>query len=388
MNAGHALWQFANDISIGDIIFAKQGVNFILGHGIVTSGYIYDPKRSEFHHIRQVNWIHKGEWENPGHGVLKTLTDITRYTENIGKLETLILGEAASFDQDDDEIKYAKYYEMDFLIDVYISRGRYAALKGLLTRKKNVILQGVPGVGKTFAAKRLAFSIMGEKDTSRVQVVQFHQSYSYEDFVMGFRPDGNGFHLAEGPFYKFCKTAEEDDDRPYFCIIDEINRGNLSKIFGELLMLIESDKRGEEIRLLYKNEMFSVPKNVHIIGMMNTADRSLAMIDYALRRRFAFFDMEPAFQSSGFKARQVEIDNAKYNKLVSVVEDINADIEVSLGAGFRIGHSYFCMDGDVDDEWLSSVVEYEIVSLLSEYWFDDLSKAEDKVNLLRAAING
>jgi len=137
---------------------------------------------------------------------------------------------------------YSRYSEVDFLNEVYIDKKLYVKLRGLLTRKKNVILQGVPGVGKTFAAQRLAFSIMGEKDTSRVQVVQFHQSYSYEDFVMGFRPDGNSFHLAEGPFYKFYKTAEKDDDRPYFFIIDEINRGSLSKIFGELLMLIESDK--------------------------------------------------------------------------------------------------------------------------------------------------
>ncbi|GHV36835.1 hypothetical protein FACS1894187_12170 [Synergistales bacterium] len=163
-----------------------------------------------------------------------------------------------------------------------------------------MILQGAPGVGKTFAAKRLAFSIIGKEDDRRVKIVQFHQSYSYEDFVMGYRPDGRGFCLAEGPFYQFCKIAEkDDDDRPYFFIIDEINRGNLSKIFGELLMLIENDKRGEKnaLRLLYKDEDFFVPENVHIIGMMNTADRSLAMIDYALRRRFVFFDMEPAFDS-------------------------------------------------------------------------------------------
>ena len=128
--------------------------------------------------------------------------------------------------------------------------------------------------GKTFTAKRLAYSLIGEKDPSRVQMVQFHQSYSYEDFMMGYRPtETGGFTLAEGPFYRFCEKARADDtDRPYFFIIDEINRGNISKIFGELLMLIEADKRGHDLRLLYKNETFSVPANVHIIGMMNTAD--------------------------------------------------------------------------------------------------------------------
>jgi len=225
-----------------------------------------------------------------------------------------------------------------------------------------------------------------------VKVVQFHQSYSYEDFMMGYRPDGGGFRLAEGPFYKFCKAAEGDDERPYFFIIDEINRGNLSKIFGELLMLIEGGKRGEKnaLRLLYKDEQFSVPANIHIIGMMNTADRSLAMIDYALRRRFAFFDMEPAFQSDGFKARQVAIQNPKFDALVSVVEALNRTIgeDVSLGVGFRIGHSYFCTNDVVDNAWLYSVIDYELVPLLNEYWFDEPSKVESWTARLRGAVNG
>ncbi|MDR0654463.1 MAG: EVE domain-containing protein, partial [Synergistaceae bacterium] len=246
------------------------------------------------------------------------------------------------------ETAHQDYSESDFLREVYITPERYAALKGLLLRKKNLILQGAPGVGKTFAAQRLAFSIMGERDRNRVKIVQFHQSYSYEDFVMGYRPDGGGFRLAEGPFYKFCKTAERDAKRPFFFIIDEINRGNLSKVFGELLMLIEGDKRVENnaIMLLYRDEQFFVPENVHIIGMMNTADRSLAMIDYALRRRFVFFDMEPAFASDGFKARQREIRNPKFDALIKAVEALNKEIEEdsSLGKGFRIGHSYFCED--------------------------------------------
>ena len=209
---------------------------------------------------------------------------------------------------------------------------------------------------------------------------------------MGWRPDGASFVLSEGPFYKFCKTANDDDERPYFFIIDEINRGNLSKIFGELLMLIEEDKRGKSIRLLYKDEQFSVPDNIHIIGMMNTADRSLAMIDYALRRRFAFFDLRPAFQSDGFVKYQEYIGNHKFNSLISVVEKLNAEIgkDASLGDGFRIGHSYFCVDEDVsiDDDWLSAVVEYELIPLLNEYWFDEPSKAEGWTKQLRGAVNG
>jgi KaiC/GvpD/RAD55 family RecA-like ATPase len=388
------LWQFVHEVAVGDIVFAKRGVGMIVGRGVVESDYIFDDSRGEFKHIHKVNWTQKGEWEHPGQAVKKTLTDITPDTEYVERLEALVLGESDQPEIDDElEIKYPDYSEADFLGEVYISAERYATLKGLLLRKKNVILQGAPGVGKTFAAQRLAFSIMGEKDTSRVKIVQFHQSYSYEDFVMGYRPNENGgFTRAEGPFYKFCKTAEGDDERPYFFVIDEINRGNLSKIFGELLMLIEGDKRGEKnaLRLLYKDEQFSVPENVHIIGMMNTADRSLAMIDYALRRRFAFFDMEPAFQSDGFKARQAAIQNSKFDALVATVESLNKIIgeDASLGMGFRIGHSYFCTNDIVDDAWISSVIEYELVPLLNEYWFDEPSKVESWTVRLRGVLNG
>ncbi len=285
------------------------------------------------------------------------------------------------------------YSEADFLNEVYMSPEQYATLRGLLLRKKNIILQGAPGVGKTFVAQRLAFSIMRQKDTGRVQVIQFHQSYSYEDFIMGYRPNGSGFILVEGPFYRFCKKAESDGQRPYFFIIDEINRGNLSKIFGELLMLIENAKRGKEyaVRLLYKEELFYVPANVYIIGMMNTADRSLAMIDYALRRRFAFFDMEPAFNSDGFREHQkTALQNPKFQKLVNAINKLNEDIakDPSLGIGFRIGHSYLCTNDEVTDDWLHAVVEYEVLPLLNEYWFDEPSRIQAWTEQLRNAVNG
>jgi len=386
-NDVHAVWQFAHDVREGDVVYAKLGVKSIIGRGIVTSGYIFDVSRSEYNHIHSIQWTHKGEWEHPGQAAVKTLTDITPYTEYVEQLEVLVTGTIVN----PPPPPIPKYSEQDFLGEVYMSPERYATLKGLVRRKKNVILQGAPGVGKTYTAQRLAFSIMGEKDTSRVKVVQFHQSYTYEDFVMGYRPDESGFRLVEGPFYEFCKEAEKED-REYFFIIDEINRGNMSKIFGELLMLIESDKRGEKnaIRLLYSGEQFWVPPNVHIIGMMNTADRSLAMIDYALRRRFAFFEMEPAFSSDGFRTYRTTIQNPKFDALVSTVENVNEAIagDGSLGSGFRIGHSYFCAPGIVDEAWLSDIVEFELIPLLNEYWFDEPSKAENWANHLRSAIRG
>ena len=292
-------------------------------------------------------------------------------------------------DDCDDEL-FEEYTVEDFLGEVFMKKDEYELLSELLLTKKNIILQGAPGVGKTFMAKRLAYSILGCKDKKRVQIVQFHQSYSYEDFIVGYRPVGNGFELEYGPFYEFCKRAEKDN-RPYFFIIDEINRGNVSKIFGELLMLIEADKRDESLKLLYTKEEFSVPENVHIIGMMNTADRSLAIIDYALRRRFAFYDVRPAFNNSMFIEMAEQKESEGLTRLISYVKLLNEDIrkDDSLGSGFEVGHSYFCTSPDtqIDKKWIKSTVEYEIIPLINEYWFDDRDKIDEWSEKLRGVEN-
>ncbi|MCX4374854.1 MAG: AAA family ATPase [Lachnospiraceae bacterium] len=270
------------------------------------------------------------------------------------------------------------YTKAEFLSEVYMTEDKYHILVSLLRRKKNLILQGAPGVGKTFAAKRLAYSIMGEKDDTRIAFVQFHQSYSYEDFILGYKPQGEGFALTEGVFYRFCIKAQKHPDKDYFFIIDEINRGNMSKIFGELLMLIEKDYRGSETVLAYGATPFSVPENLYLIGMMNTADRSLAMIDYALRRRFSFFEMEPSFDAKGFQAYQESLHNETFNALIKQIIRLNNEIQEddSLGEGFRIGHSYFCGQENCTKEWMQSVVYYDIIPMLEEYWFDNKQKVQ------------
>lgn len=386
-NASLETWQFLHELKPGDVIFAKSGLHTILGRGVVTSEYIYDESQEEYRNIRKVNWTHKGEWAHPGNAITKVLTDVTVYTEYVEQLNALFV------DEEDDEVEETVidspvYTEDDFLNEVYMSSSAYNKLRKLLMYKKNVILQGAPGVGKTFAAKRLAYSIMGQKDPSRVMMIQFHQSYSYEDFIMGFRPASTGFELKKGPFYTFCKKAEQDPENDYFFIIDEINRGNLSKIFGELFMLIEGDKRGTPLQLLYSDEKFAVPSNLYIIGMMNTADRSLAMLDYALRRRFAFYEFVPAFDSDGFCAYCDTKQNEKFNKLIAVIQRLNADIEkdAALGKGFRIGHSYFCTEEEIDDLWLDSIITYEILPLLEEYWFDEPETVHQWELRLREAI--
>ncbi|RLJ72279.1 AAA family ATPase [Salisediminibacterium halotolerans] len=303
--------------------------------------------------------------------------ELTQYHSNLAEEKT------PYGDEGSEEIN--SYSKEDFLAEVFISEASYNTITALLDRKKNLILQGAPGVGKTFAAKRLAYSQMGEKDESRIMMIQFHQSYAYEDFIMGYRPNENGFVLQEGPFYQFCKMAADDPEQSYYFIIDEINRGNLSKIFGELMMLIEGDKRGDELKLTYTNEPFSVPENVYLIGMMNTADRSLAIIDYALRRRFSFYELEPAFETESFAnhLREQGAQEEMIEKINWRIGRLNEEIsqDVNLGPGFRIGHSYFTDYNDSED-WYDEIIQYEIAPLIKEYWFDEEEKAEQKIQEL------
>ena len=523
VNDSLAVWQFSKEMKPGDIVFAKRGMSKIIGRGIVESDYMYNDNLTDFKHIRKVKWTDVGEWDAIGKNAMKTLTNITSYTDYVEKLNQLIDGKneqllettdknywwlvgnpkiwslsgmrvgeeqeytlynenghkrkvfqnfldanvgdvvigyestptkqivnlltisrssdgqtiafkntetlptpidfstlksipglenmeymknqqgsffkvtADEYDvimemvRGDNPIpkqeKKEKYTKSNFLDEVYVNYLDYERLESLLLRKKNLILQGAPGVGKTFAAKRLAYAIMGEKDDSRVMQVQFHQNYSYEDFVMGYKPnEEGGFELKNGVFYRFCKRAAADTEHKYFFIIDEINRGNLSKIFGELLMLIENDYRDKPIQLAYKDEMFAVPSNLYIIGMMNTADRSLAMIDYALRRRFSFFEMKPGFNSPAFEEGIRKLHDPQLNNLVKAIVELNKVIENddSLGSGFCIGHSYLCNLGYYYE--LENIVEYDIIPMLREYWFDNDERFNQEAQKLRVSI--
>ncbi len=271
------------------------------------------------------------------------------------------------------------------LNDIFITKTTVHKILSSLNYKKNIILQGPPGVGKTFIARRLAYLTMAYQAPNRVKMIQFHQSYSYEDFIQGYKPEeGGGFKLKNGIFYNFCKTAQADPTHNYFFIIDEINRGNLSKIFGELMLLIEADKRGLEfaIPLTYSEdgEMFYIPENLYLIGLMNTADRSLAVVDYALRRRFAFINMEPVLEEkfveflrkTGIPEELATFISTKITTLNKIIED-----EPNLGKGFFIGHSYFCSNINAKNpiSWYNQIIENEIGPMLEEYWYDEPSRA-------------
>lgn len=286
--------------------------------------------------------------------------------------------------------KLEKYSKKDALEEIFIEPMDLNEILDILEHKKNIILQGPPGVGKTFIAKKIAYALMGKKDNSKIIMIQFHQSYSYEDFIQGYRPNNEGkFDLKYGIFYDFCRMAINDEDNKYFFIIDEINRGNLSKIFGELMMLIESDKRGSDfaVPLTYSetgDDKFYIPENIYLIGTMNTADRSLALVDYALRRRFSFIGLSPKFENNKFQEhlKAKGVTNVIINKIVQKMTDLNVKIandKKNLGRGFVIGHSYFCpLEETILDSnnWYRKVIKSEIAPLMREYWFDDEDQAE------------
>lgn len=278
--------------------------------------------------------------------------------------------------------------------ELFLEENQIKDILAAWRRKKNIILQGPPGTGKSFLAKRLAFLAQESEDPTRVELVQFHAGYAYDDFIQGYRPDADGkFKLTNGVFYNFCRRAMQDLNHSYFFVIEEINRGNVGSIFGELLFLLEADKRGPAFAttLTYGEptaDRFYVPENIYLIGTMNTADRALTLLDYALRRRFAFFQTTPQL---GPKLRQFlttrEVEPATINRITQKMTKLNAVIaaDAALGPGFQIGHAYFSQPpAGAGTEWFNAIVDNELTPLLEEYWFDNPAQAKAQLKQLQA----
>jgi hypothetical protein len=386
-------WQFAHDVKVGDAIVARRGRGTVIGVGVVTNGYRHRPDRSTYRHVVGVRWLSKTEHalSDTTAFAIATLVESSRRKPLLAEIEALYrdeLGGAASTTEPP-ELSNEPFTLNDALDELFIDQAELEAMLAVLRRKKNVILQGPPGVGKTFVAQRLAWLLLEERDRTRIEVVQFHPSYTYEQFVRGYRPAaGGGFVVENGPLYRLADAARGNPDEAHVLIIDEINRAHLGRVLGEAMMLLEADKRDERwaLRLAYRDsrgidgedERFHLPPNLYVIGTMNTADRSLAVVDYALRRRFAFLRLSPAFSHPRFREQLSEMPPALVDSLLGRLDRLNRLIreDASLGEGFVIGHSYFSTNDDARP-WLADphrfvedVLRHEVVPLLEEYWYD------------------
>ena len=389
-NDSLACWQFCHDMEPGDTIFAKLGTTAVVGHGRITSAYRFDPDRPEYKNVRDVDWLSNfpdGVRVRDKRLVTKTLTDVSAYPNLVDSLKRAV-GILPPLPESQGEPLYTTGSILED--GCFLDPGELDSLLNRLETKKNLVLQGPPGTGKTWLAKRLAYALIGRRDRERISNVQFHPTLSYEDFVLGWRPSASGLELTKGIFLRAIESASTDLETPFVVVIEEINRGNPAQIFGELITLLEADKRSEDeaLELSYaaadETTRVHVPENLHVIGTMNIADRSLALVDLALRRRFAFATLKPRIDETWHRwvTEQLGIDADAANGIQRRMATLNESIAKSLGEQFCVGHSYVTpahrLNPDGVEGWFRDVVETELAPLLEEYWFDDAGRARQE----------
>ena len=375
---------FVNTIKPGDLVIMPFKKPDTVAIGKVSGDYSYDPGSDEqFPNSRPVKWIEKTIQLPPQITLQRPTVSRVKNKDVLDFMRGVVEQSNKPYQQENN------YFIENLTTDCFLDRAKLEKILDRLQTKKNLILQGPPGTGKTWLAKRLAFALVGRKDNSKVKALQFHPNLSYEDFVRGWRPAGDGkLELVDGPFLQIAEAARKDPTEKYVIVIEEINRGHPAQILGELLTLLEADKRNadEALELCYSKEdgeRFFIPENLYVIGTMNIADRSLALVDLALRRRFAFVDLEPVFGEPWKKwvHDKFDIDRKTLSEIETRIRSLNDRIaeDRELGPQFRIGHSFVTPTNGTSikdaHDWFQQVVNTEIGPTLDVYWFDNLDNA-------------
>ena len=407
-NHARQLWKLRTDVSVGDLVVQPRRGAALIALGIVTREYSYrdDPDRSRRHAV-SVDWKRTdvpktavSEDLRPSLGAQQTIYSITA-NDGVWRLHQLMLTgrdpgarpghaqpEAASSESVEAVATSEPTPSLEELADELLWDVEHLRrIEWLLRDKKQVIFQGPPGTGKTHVTQALAECLAGSPE--RVRLVQFHPSYAYEDFVQGFRPTleggSHGFTLRDGPLLEMARRAREADDAIHVLVIDEINRGNLSKVFGELYFLLEY--RDVEMRLQYSDEPFSLPKNLWIIGTMNTADRSIALVDLALRRRFYFVEFHPdKAPVQGLLRSWLEVNANGMEWVADIVDRANEKLSDRHAA---IGPTYFMRKDGLDEEMVGLIWEHNVLPYIEEQLYGERDRLDDfKLDRLRQRAEG